>query len=158
MSKKKKKKRTLWFEDSFDDFRTRRKEMGDMMREMWSPFFRMPEIRFPRHPKFIRVRIGEAEEEILLRAELPGFTKEEIKLKVTPYQVFISAENKKKSVEKDKDFFRSERFFKTANRTLRLPVEVDVNNTKAKLKDGVLEIILPKKEVKKKEEKEVKIE
>ncbi len=158
MTKKKSKKPALWFEAPFDDFRKRRNDMTEMMREFWSPVIRMPEIRFPKMPKFIRIRMAETDEEILLRAELPGFSKDEIKLKITARRVFISADKKKKSIEQTEDMFRTESMFTSASRSLELPVEVNIKDTKAKLRDGVLEITLPKKEIRKKEEKEVRIE
>jgi len=113
---------------------------------------------FAQTSRFIRVRMGETDEEIILRAELPGFSKDEIELRVTPQTINIWAEKKRKSVEKEEDFFRAKQSYASANRLLTLPVEVKTEKIKAKLKDGVLEIVLPKKDIKKREEKEIKID
>jgi len=154
MVKKKRKEHPFWFEPPFEDFRKVKEEM----RDMWSPWFRMPEIRFSQTSRFIRVRMGETDEEIILRAELPGFSKDEIELRVTSQTINIWAEKKRKSVEKEEDFFRAKQSYASANRLLTLPVEVKTEKIKAKLKDGVLEIVLPKKDIKKREEKEIKID
>ena len=117
MTKKKKRGRDpLWFESPFEDMRRVQEEINRGMREMWlGPWLRMPELmklrEFPR-TKFIPVRFGETGEELILRAEIPGFSKDEVKLKVTPRKVFISAEKKKQIVEKDKTYFRMEKGYR----------------------------------------------
>ena len=108
--------------------------------------------------RFIPVKIGEADDELILRAELPGFSKDEIILKVTPKAFLISAEKRKQSIEKNKDFFRAERGCSSASRMITLPEEVNTEGVKARFEDGVLEVVIPKKEVRKREEKDVKIE
>lgn len=88
---------------------------------------------------------------------MPGFKKDEIKLKVTPKAVYISTEKKKQAIEKDKTFFRMEKDFSSASRVMSLPEEVKTEGVKAKFENGILEIVLKKKETAKKE-KEVKID
>lgn len=159
---KRKKKYPFWFEDPFENMRRIQEQFHNMMREMWrGPWFRLPEIKFPKRflgTRFIPIRVGETDKELILRAELPGFSKDEIKLKVTPTAVYISAEKKKKSIEKEETYFRMERAYSSASRVMTLPEEVKTDGVKAKFENGVLEIILKKRVPKKKEEKEVKIE
>lgn len=160
---KKKKKYPLWFEDPFETMSRMHEEMHRVMRGFWErPFeFRVPEIKIPelKLPKIktIPVDIGETEKELLVRADLPGFTKDEIKLKLTSNTLDISAEKKKTKIEKGKTFYRQERSYGAARRMLTLPEEVKADKTKAKFENGVLEIILPKAKIKKKEKK-VKIQ
>ncbi len=153
---KKKKRPLFWFEEPFDEFRRMQEDffrnMQEMFRRPWMSF-RFPEFR----TRFIPVRMGETDKELILRAELPGFSKDEIKLKVTPDTVYISAEKKKQAIEKDKTFYRMERVYGSASRVISLPKEVKTEGAKAKFENGVLEIILKKKQPKKKE-KEIKIE
>lgn len=157
-----KKRPMFWFEEPLDDFRRMQEDffgnMQKMFRKPWLPSARMSEkmISFPDFKtKFIPVRIGETYEELVLRAELPNFSKDEIKLKITPRAVFIAAEKKRQSVEKNKTFFRVEKNFNSLSRAVSLPEEVRTENVRAKFEDGVLEVIMPKKE---KREKNVKIE
>jgi len=159
----KKKKYPFWFE-SFEGLRRMEEDFHRMMHEMWrEPFefkLKFPEIKFPRtFARFIPINMAESDGELILRAELPGFNKDEIKLKVTPTTVDISAEKKKLSVEKGKTFYKQERAYGSARRVTTLPTEVKTEGIKAKFENGVLEIIMQKKEIaKKKEEKEIKLE
>jgi HSP20 family protein len=157
--KKKEKKNPLWFEDQANDFGNVQDVFRNMGKYRWGPWFKMPKIRmkFPR-TKFIPLRVGETENEMFLRAELPGFKKNEIKLKVTPRSVYIAAEKKKKSVEKDETFFKMESAFSSASRVVPLPTEVRTEGAKARFEDGVLEVVLKKREPTKKKVSEVKID
>ena len=100
----KKKKCPLWFEP-FEGLNRIEEEVHRMMREI--PF-QMPKMRI-EFARTIPIDIAESEKELLLRAELPGFNKDEIKLKVTPTTIGISAEKKKISIDKGENFFRQER-------------------------------------------------
>ena len=156
-----KKKSLLWFEEPLDEFRKMQEGFFGNMQEIFrKPFLNLDKlIKVPDlKSRFIPVRIGEAEDELILRAELPGFSKDEIMLKVTPKTFLISAEKRKQSMERNKDFFRAEKGFSSASRMITLPEEVKTEGIKAKFEDGVLEVVMPKKEFRKKEEKDVKID
>jgi len=152
----KKKKYPFWFE-SFEGLRRMEEDFHRMMQDMWKIPFQTPKMRL-EFTRAIPVDIAESERELILRAELPGFNKDEIKLKVTPTTIDISAEKKKISIDKGKTFYRQERSYGSARRIMTLPAEVKPEGMKAKFENGILEVIMPKKEVKKKEEKEVKVE
>ena len=152
-----KKRPMLWFEEPFDEFRRTQEDFFRNMQDMFRKPFMARNLRFPEiRANFIPIKIGEMDEQIVLRAELPGFSKDDIKLKVTPKSIYISAEKKKQSIEKDKNFFRVEKGFNSLSRIMNLPEEVKTEAIKAKFENGFLEVIMPKKEVKK--EKEVKID
>lgn len=147
-----KKKYPFWYE-SFEGLGRIDEEIRRMMKDF---SFQMPKvnIEFPRN---IPIDIAESDKELILRAELPGFSKDEVKLKVTPTAVDISAEKKKVSIEKGKAFYKQERAYGSARRVMSLPVEVKTEGVKAKFENGVLEVLMSKKEVKKKEEREVRV-
>jgi HSP20 family protein len=88
----------------------------------------------------VPVEIKEADGQITLRAEVPGFTANEIKISVEPQRLVISGKSEKTAeVEKEQTLlseFRSNQFC----RELRLPAEVEPDKTMAGLKDGVLEL------------------
>lgn len=154
-----KKKPTLWFEEPLDEFRRMQENffgnMQDFFKKPFTSRFPIPDFK----TKFISVRIAESDSELILMAELPGFNKDEIKLKVTSTSVDISAEKKKVSIEKGEKFFRQEKAYGSARRIVSLPAEVKTENIKTRFENGVLEVLMQKKEtVKKKEEKEVKVE
>jgi len=156
----KKKKAPLWFEDSMDDIRRMQEELLRNMQGIripWLPIRPLP-IRPLFGARFIHIRMAETDNELVLRAELPGFSRDEIKLKVTPTTVDISAEKKKVSIEKREDFFRQEKAYGSARRVVPLPTEVKTEGVKAKFENGILDVIMPKKEIKKKEEKEVRVD
>ena len=92
----------------------------------------------------VPVEIKEADGQITLRAEVPGFTANEIKISVEPQRLVISGKSEKTAeVEKEQTLlseFRSNQFC----RELRLPAEVEPDKTTAVLKDGVLELALAK--------------
>jgi HSP20 family protein len=157
--KKKEEKNPFWFENQPDELNSTQDIFRNTMKYKWGPWFKMPQIKvkFPK-TKFIPMRVGETEDEMFLRAELPGFKKNEIKLEVTPRLIYIAAEKKKKSVEKDKTFFKMESAFSSASRVVPLPTEVKTDGAKAKFEDGVLEVVLKKREPTKKKVKEVRID
>jgi len=80
----------------------------------------------------------EKEKELVVRAELPGFTPEEVKLEVTGERLMVEAEHK---VEKGKE--EAERAY--VRRTISLPPEVETEKAEATFRNGVLEVHLPRK-------------
>ncbi len=161
----KKKKHPLWFGDPFEKMSEIHEDIHRMMRGFWErPFeFRIPEIRIPEmqfrkgFAKVIPIDMAETDREMVVRADLPSFTKDEIRLKVTASTLDIAAHKKKEKIETNKNFYRQERSYGAARRVLTLPQEVKPEEAKAKFEHGVLEIVLPKAHAKKKE-KEVRVE
>ncbi len=80
--------------------------------------------------------------------ELPGFSKADVNIEVAEDAVKISAKKTASEEEKNKNYIRRERSAQTYYRRIQLPEKVVADNAKANLKDGVLEITLPKKEPK----------
>jgi len=94
----------------------------------------------------MKVKIIDEEDRLVLLAELPDFSKDEIHLKVTPTTINISAEKRKVSVEKKKGFFKAEKGYNAIQRSFTLSEEIDPESVKAKYENGLLKIIMPKKE------------
>jgi HSP20 family protein len=153
-----KKRPTLWFEEPVDEM----KKSQDNFFEGIEKIFSRPNalgkiIKFPDFREgFIPVKIGETDGELLLKASLPGFKKQEIRLRVTPRLVYVSAEKKSASVDKGKNFLRRESSSQSASRILQLPTQVKTEGVKARYKDGELEVVMQKKDSRK--EREVDIE
>lgn len=84
--------------------------------------------------------------EFVVSAELPGISKDDVEIEATPEALEIRARVRSEREEKDEKYFFRERTYRTYHRTLPLPAEVVPEKAVADLKDGVLEIRLPKKE------------
>lgn len=93
--------------------------------------------------------------EIVLKAELPGVEKDGIDLTITKDSITLKGEVKKEEEIKEEDYYSCERSYGSFTRTIALPVEVDSEKATATFKNGVLEVVLPKKEELK--PKEIKI-
>lgn len=105
------------------------------------------------------VDIEETDGMVVVRAELPGVKKEDLEIEVMPDTLTIKAETKEEKEEKGKRYYRKERAWGMFQRMVPLPVEVKSSEAKASLKDGVLEVILPKvAEEKKAESVKIKAE
>ena len=83
---------------------------------------------------------------LVVKAEVPGLKKEEIDITLHEGSLVISGERKTESQEGDGDASRSERYFGRFQRALELPKPVDPNKVTATYKDGILTVTLPKTE------------
>lgn len=90
--------------------------------------------------------VEETNEAMVIRAELPGMKREDIKVRVAEDTVTISGERRYEAEQKDRTFHRVERAYGTFQRTIVLPVSVQGDKAAASYKSGVLELILPKAE------------
>ena len=90
------------------------------------------------------VDITETDNEITLRAEVPGFKERELEVHVAPFSICISGERREMGEQKEGKTIISERRARQVYRLLDLPSQVDPNLVIATLSDGVLEIKLSK--------------
>lgn len=94
----------------------------------------------------IKMDVTESDKAYTVKADIPGVSKEDIKVTVEGNQVAISVEVKKEKEEKKEgSVIRSERYFGRQYRSFTLGQEVDDAKAEAKYTDGVLELTLPKK-------------
>ncbi len=84
------------------------------------------------------------EKEVVVKANLPGVDKKDIKIKVNPESISISGELKKEKKEKNETYYSEERVYGSFSRTMPLPAEIDPEKAEAKFEKGVLEITAPK--------------
>ncbi|MCK4859971.1 MAG: Hsp20/alpha crystallin family protein [Candidatus Omnitrophica bacterium] len=112
-------------------------------------------VPFPNLTNRLPADIGETNVDIIVTVDIPGVEKSDINIKATPNRIEISAEAKEEKHEEGKAFYRRERRERHFYRTLTLPTEVLVDDARAKYRNGILTIILPKKEVKKAKNLEV---
>lgn len=114
------------FEDSL--IRTRGEE--DLSLGAWAP----------------AVDIYEDEEKIVLRADIPGIKAEQINIKVENNTLTLSGERRFEKEVKKEDYHRVERQYGVFSRSFTLPGTVDFDKIRAEHRDGVLELVLPKRE------------
>jgi len=94
----------------------------------------------------IKLDVKEDEKAYKIDAEIPGVKKEDIQVDVVGNQISIRAEVKhEKEEKKDEKVVHSERYYGAVARSLQLPVDVDAEKASASYKDGVLNLMLPKK-------------
>lgn len=91
------------------------------------------------------VDLADHGKEFLVTAELPGVRKEDLDLQVTPHGIEIRTETHGEREESDQDYAYRERSHASYRRVLPFPEEVVADQAEATLKDGVLEVRLPKK-------------
>jgi HSP20 family protein len=149
--------RTYELRQEFDRALDRlRKDFEDIL---W-PSERIFERRFPMMREFETrmpsVDLEDRGKDFLLTAEIPGFKKEEVEVQVQDNAVEIRGNKSASRDEKVKGYIRKERSSESFYRRIRLPEEVKTANSEANLKNGVLELVLPKKAPKPKKKVNVK--
>lgn len=91
------------------------------------------------------VDLLDKKDKLVVKVELPGVDKEDVKISLTENNLTIQGEIKKDEEVKKEDYYYRERAYGNYARTIALPIEVDKEKINAKFKDGVLEITMPKK-------------
>ncbi len=91
------------------------------------------------------VDLIDKKDKLFAKVELPGIEKKDVKLSINDSNLTIQGEMKKDEETKDDNYYYRERAYGTYSRTISLPTEVDKENIKAKFKNGILEITMPKK-------------
>lgn len=84
--------------------------------------------------------------EIVIKAELPGMTKEEIDLRVENNTLTIRGDRKRQAEVKEEQYHRVERTYGSFTRSFSLPGTVDTARVSADYKDGLLTVSLPLRE------------
>jgi HSP20 family protein len=101
--------------------------IADLEDAMWSP----------------QVEALEREGKLIVRADLPGLTKDDIKVDITDDAIRIRGERRSEKEEKKEGFYRSERSYGSFYREIPLPGGVDSEQANATFRNGVLEITMP---------------
>jgi HSP20 family protein len=105
-------------------------EEGALARGMWAP----------------PVDIHETDDAFVLRAELPGFSKDDISIELHDNRLTLRGERKHTQEVKEEQYHRRERAYGRFERAFWLPTTVDAEKVQAGFKDGVLELRIPKSE------------
>jgi len=91
-----------------------------------------------------KVNVSETDDVVEVEAELPGFESKDIEVTTQQYSLIIEAKRKDEKEEKKKNYHLIERSSGHYRRVIPLEFEVDVDAVKAKIRDGVLTVTVPK--------------
>jgi HSP20 family protein len=92
------------------------------------------------------VDIYETDDALILKAELPGVSKDDVNVDIHNNTLILRGERKHEAEVKEENYHRVERAYGTFQRSFVLPTLVDQEHVQATYKDGVLELRLPKSE------------
>ncbi len=118
---------------------------GEWMREFSLPELVIRPLYGSGLPEMIKVDVKDSKTEYVLDAEIPGVSKDDIKIEVDGDAVTITAEIKQSQDErKDAKLVKSERYYGAVSRTVQLDSDVLSDMASAKYENGVLSVRLPK--------------
>ena len=132
---------SIFGESSFDDFFA-----DDVMRSA-----RRNNNRYNTPvPTVMKTDIKEKQDAYDIEIELPGYKKEDVKAELKDGYMTITAEKNTESDKKDEEgnYIRRERFYGSCSRSFYVGKDITEEDIKAKFEDGVLRVMVPKKEAK----------
>ena len=121
----------------------------DEMNRMFNRFFRGGnggEASWGHYSWTPPVDIYETDDALILQAELPGVSKDEVSIEIHRNTLMLRGERKPEAVVKEEHYHRTERAYGPFQRSFALPTMVDQEKVQATSRDGVLELRLPKLE------------
>lgn len=120
-------------QSGFEDFYN---VLDDFFSDTWSP---------RRTKDIFKVDVQETDQEYLIEAELPGISKDEIKLSMNDGNLVIAAQRKENIDEENKSYIHRERRLCSMSRSVYLG-DANAEGINAKLEDGILKITVPRQE------------
>lgn len=142
--------------DPWDTF----EEMERMFRDFFTSPFPLLRSRMAMRPRLMEylpdVDLKETENEIVLSASVPGLGKDDIDIDVTSDHITISGERKSEEDKPGERFHVRQQSYGSFRLSYPLPAEIKPDDVKAHYKNGVLEVVMPKSEVR--EAHKVKVE
>ena len=126
------------------DLMTTQRGFDRLFKEAFTPFFGEgePSTRTWAPP----VDIYENENDIVLKAELPGIDPKDVEVRVEDNTLYLKGERKFEKEVKDESYHRIERSYGSFARSFSLPNSINAEKVKAEFKDGLLTLTLPKRE------------
>jgi HSP20 family protein len=92
------------------------------------------------------VEVADTTDAVIVKAQVPGIPKDNIQVSVTDDAITLKGEMKEEEKKEEKNYTRREFRYGAFARTMALPAMVQADKATAQLKDGVLEITIPKSE------------
>ncbi|HEY4541712.1 MAG TPA: Hsp20/alpha crystallin family protein [Noviherbaspirillum sp.] len=114
--------------------------------DFFREFSMLPSLRGMEAESRIRMDVTESDNAYMIKADVPGVKKEDIKVSVDGNTVTISATSKEEKEAGEGNAVYSERYYGEQYRRFSLPSDVDESKVEARYQDGVLQLTLPKKQ------------
>jgi HSP20 family protein len=92
------------------------------------------------------MEVAETPQAVIVKAQVPGVSKEHLQVNVTENALTLKGEVKEDTTTEEKHYHRREFHYGAFARTITLPTTVQAEHATAQLKDGVLEVTIPKRE------------
>jgi HSP20 family protein len=121
-------------------------DMQEQMNRMFDEFFGERRTGLAEGAWVPSVDVSETDAAIVVRAELPGMSQDDIELNLQDNVLTLKGEKKQETKEQKENYHRTECCFGSFSRSFSLPATVKQEDIQATFKDGVLEISLPKAE------------
>ena len=93
-----------------------------------------------------KVDVLDKKDAVVVRAEIPGIRREDLEITIAGDRLTLEAKREYEEKEEKEEYFRAEMAYGRLYRVIPLPVEVKGDEAKAEVKDGIVEIYLPKVE------------
>jgi len=131
--------------------RRNRNELGSLrsqMDDLFEGFFHGLDrpLSFFTERAWPAIDVAEKDDAVLVRAEVPGCTPEDIEISVYGNTLTLSGEKKESHEDKHDGYYHLESTYGSFRREIPMPAEVDPDKIEAVVKDGVLSVTLPKAE------------
>ena len=130
--------------------------------DLWEDFFDDPFFNSSHNEsKVMKTDIKEKENTFVLEMDLPGFSKEDIKIEVENGYLTVNAKmNKLDEDEEEGKFIRKERYYGECSRSFYIGEEISEDDIKASFRNGILKLEIPKQDLNKQipEKKYIEIE
>jgi HSP20 family protein len=134
--------RGLRLRDPFDFFEELREEMA----RLWGqrPLIPRTTFRLAEGIWAPRTDVFEKNDHVHIKVELPGMSKDDVKVEMHDGDLVIQGERKAENEVREEDYYRMERSYGTFYRRFPIPFEVKPDQIQASCKEGVLEVQIPK--------------
>lgn len=90
--------------------------------------------------------VADHDEEYVVTVDLPGYTNDEVDVRVTDHTLHVEADHETAEEESDEHYIRRERHHRSVNRQVRLPETAETDAVTASMNHGVLTVTVPKAE------------
>jgi len=133
-----------WVHRNRNELGTLRSQMDDL----FDGFFRGLDrpLSFLTERAWPAIDVAEKDDAVVVRAEVPGCTPEDIEISVYGNTLTLSGEKKESHEDKGDGYYHLESTYGSFRRDIPMPAEVDSDKIEAVIKDGVLSVTLPKAE------------
>jgi HSP20 family protein len=128
--------------EPFEGLSTLRREMD----RLFENFFDGGSQRFWERAGEPAVEVSDTKDTVVVKAQVPGMSKDNLQVNITEDTLTLKGELKEEEKKEEKNYHRQEFRYGAFTRTISLPSAVQGDKATAQLKDGVLEISIPKSE------------